>query len=53
MDGWTDIMYKIRFSSNSYTYDFFFILAVIVGAFFVINLITAIQFFYYDKIKEE
>jgi hypothetical protein len=42
MDGWTDIMYKIRVSFNSYTYDFFFMFTVIVGAFFVINLVTAI-----------
>ena len=42
MDGWTGIMYEIRRATQSFTYDFFFIFAVIIGAFFVVNLVTAI-----------
>jgi len=35
-------MYEIRDATQSYAYDFFFIIAVVTGAFFVINLVTAI-----------
>jgi len=29
----------------------FFLIVIIIGAFFIVNLITAIQFFYYNRLK--
>jgi len=53
LDGWTEIMYLIRRANHGYTYDIFFILFVWVGAFFVVNLVCAIQFQYYDVMKRQ
>lgn len=39
-------MYKIRSATDTVAYDIFFILVVIFGAFFVINLMVAVQFSY-------
>lgn len=44
-------MFFIRDSSGNYFYDFFFVIVVLVGAFFIVNLVVAIQFNYYDKVK--
>jgi hypothetical protein len=37
-------MYMSRQASNSYSYDFFYIVCVISGTFFVLNLMIAVQF---------
>ena len=39
-------MYKIRSATGSVAYDIFFILVVIIGAFFILNLMVAVQFSY-------
>lgn len=41
MDTWGVLMYRIRNGKN-YTFDVFFILCILVGAIFVINLVLAI-----------
>lgn len=46
LEGWTDIMYKIRSATGTVAYDIFFILVVIFGSFFVLNLMVAVQFSY-------
>lgn len=46
LEGWTDIMYKIRHSMGTYAYDAFFHLTVILGSFFILNLMVAVQFSY-------
>lgn len=42
LEGWTDMMYTIRQSEQTYIYDFLFILIVVFGAFFVLNLMIAV-----------
>jgi hypothetical protein len=37
-------MYMTRKVTDSVAYDFFFLLTVIVGSFFVLNLMIAVQF---------
>lgn len=44
LEGWTDTMYIVRRSEGSYLYDMFFVFCVIFGAFFVLNLMIAVQF---------
>ena len=51
MDNWIDMMYLIRRAKDTYFYDMFFVMVVYLGSFFIINLIAAIQFFYYDALK--
>lgn len=46
LEGWSEIMYKIRNATGTVLYDIFFILVVIFGAFFVLNLMIAVQFSY-------
>lgn len=44
LEGWSDNMYQVRrYSGNVYT-DVYFLLTVIFGAFFVMNLLIAVQF---------
>lgn len=42
LEGWTDMMYLIRRSTGSQGYDIFFILVVVFGTFFVLNLMIAV-----------
>ena len=42
LEGWTDIMYKIRHATGTYIYDAFFHLTVILGSFFILNLMVAV-----------
>lgn len=42
LEGWSDIMYMVRVVMNSYAYDFFFVIAVLMGNFFVLNLMIAV-----------
>jgi hypothetical protein len=44
LEGWSDIMYMIRSTTDSYAYDFFFVIVVLLGNFFVLNLMIAVQF---------
>jgi len=53
LDGWSDIMYLVRRANQSNIYDIFFLIVVWVGAFFVVNLVCAIQFQYYDVMKRQ
>ena len=53
LEGWTDLMYKVRRSTNTYAYDIFFVLVVIFGAFFIINLLVAVQFSYLSQSFKE
>lgn len=46
LEGWTDVMYMIRQSQDTYFYDVFFVLTVVMGTFFVLNLMIAVQFSY-------
>lgn len=39
-------MYLMRDVFDSYSYDFFFISTVLIGAYFVFNLMIAVQFTY-------
>ena len=51
MDGWSTVKNMIRDAMHSCMYDSFFLAVVYVGGFFIINLVAAIQFQYYDKLK--
>ena len=42
LEGWTEKMYLIRRSTNSLGYDIFFLLVVVFGTFFVLNLMIAV-----------
>jgi hypothetical protein len=44
LEGWTDVMYMVRQSAGGVFYDFFFVLCVVFGSFFVLNLMIAVQF---------
>ena len=46
-------MYIVRESERSYGYDFFFIICVLFGAFFVLNLMIAVQFTYLGAAFDE
>ena len=50
LEGWSDVMYKTRNAHNmSAMTDVFFILSVVFGAFFVLNLMIAVQFNFLDE----
>lgn len=53
LEGWTSMMYIIRKSERTYLYDFFFISCVLFGAFFVLNLMIAVQFTYLGEAFDE
>jgi len=42
MEGWSDIMYMIDDTSNSILTPAFFPLLIIIGSFFLLNLILAV-----------
>ena len=44
LEGWTEQMYTIRIATQSVKFDAFFVVIVIFGAFFVLNLMIAVQF---------
>ena len=45
LEGWTDVMYMLRdVTSRNYIFDFYFILLVLIGSFFLINLVVAVLF---------
>jgi len=47
------MMYIIRKSERTYLYDAFFISCVLFGAFFVLNLMIAVQFTYLGEAFDE
>ena len=42
LEVWSDIMYMIRTVTDSYSYDIFFVIVVLLGNFFVLNLMIAV-----------
>ena len=44
LEGWTDMMYIIRDATEGYMGDALFVMMVLFGAFFVLNLMIAVQF---------
>ena len=53
LEGWTDMMYIVRQAKQTYVYDAFFVSCVIFGAFFVLNLMIAVQFTYLGEAFDE
>ena len=50
LEGWSDVMYKTRNAhGGAIMTDVFFILSVVFGAFFVLNLMIAVQFNFLDE----
>ena len=50
MEGWSDIMYKIRNANGgNKVMDSFCVLSVVFGAFFVLNLMIAVQYNYLNE----
>lgn len=45
-EGWTGEMYKIRHATGTYAYDALFHFTVIIGAYFILNLMIAVQYSY-------
>jgi hypothetical protein len=48
LDHWSDVMYLVNDATQNTNYDIFFILIVLMGSFFIVNMVTAVQFFYYS-----
>lgn len=53
LEGWTDMMYIMRDATHSKYSDAFFITCVLFGAFFVLNLMIAVQFTYLGEAFDE
>ena len=54
LEGWTSMMYMVREAENSKVFDIFFLLCVLFGSYFVLNLMIAVQFTYLgDAFDEE
>lgn len=49
LEGWTDMMYIVRDTENTYSYDLFFIMCVVLGSFVILNLMVAVQASYLDQ----
>jgi len=47
------MMYIVRESESTYIFDWFFISCVLFGAFFVLNLMIAVQFTYLGEAFDE
>ena len=52
LDCWSIIMITIR-NGDDKTYDGFFVITIIVGALFVLNLVTAVQYFFFERVISE
>ena len=49
LEGWADQMYLVREAkSNQFIFDLYFVMVVLTGAFFILNLMTAVQFKFFD-----
>jgi uncharacterized membrane protein YhdT len=53
LEGWTEMMYIVRESEGTIAYDFLFVACVLFGAFFVLNLMIAVQFTYLGAAFDE
>ena len=53
LEGWTEQMYTVRNVERSNFFDIFFISCVLFGAFFVLNLMIAVQFTYLGEAFDE
>ena len=54
LEGWTEMMYIVRDAEATKIYDIFFMGCVLFGAYFVLNLMIAVQFTYLgDAFDEE
>lgn len=53
LEGWTDMMYVIRDVEDTYLYDAFFLLCVVVGSMVILNLMVAVQSSYLDSAFDE
>lgn len=53
LEGWTDIMYQIRDATGTLGYDIYFVMVVIFGTFFVLNLMIAVQSSYLNQSFDE
>ena len=42
LEGWTDMMYLVRDAEDTLAYDMLFVLIVLFGAYFVMNLMIAV-----------
>ena len=42
LEGWTDTMYMVRDVMDTYWFDAYFIMTVMLGAFLVLNLMIAV-----------
>lgn len=53
LENWSEMMYLVREAEDSYAYDMLFILIVLLGAYFVMNLMIAVQFTYLSTAFDE
>jgi hypothetical protein len=53
LEGWTDMMYIMRDATHNKVSDIFFVMIVLFGAFFVLNLMIAVQFTYLGEAFDE
>ncbi len=53
LEGWTATMYKVRHSTGTLAYDAFFMIAVILGSFFILSLMVAVQSSYVSQSFQE
>ena len=53
LENWTEMMYLVREAEDSYAYDMLFVLIVLLGAYFVMNLMIAVQFTYLSSAFDE
>ena len=53
LEGWTGMMYIVRDAKRSTSFDIFFVSCVLFGAFFVLNLMIAVQFTYLGEAFDE
>lgn len=53
LEGWTEIMYFVWKATNSFVYDIYFVVIVIFGTYFVLNLMIAVQTSYLNSTIEE
>ena len=52
LEGWTDLMYNLRDSSQQWMAISFCILLVVVGSFFLLNVILAVIMDAFDKVDK-
>ena len=53
LEGWTEMMYVVREAGGTYLNDLLFYIIVLFGAFFVLNLMIAVQFTYLGEAFDE